>query len=777
VTFEVDQGGKSFLISGMDGQYKLTNQFEVGVMLTHDSNPLQPATLKGANATYKITEKTVAVGEVASTNTLKGKGSAERVELRYEGDKLQGRVYAGRSDVAFDNAASILNNGRQETGGKGTYKLADAMTLTGEMIDSRDKATGSKRSGVLANLDTRINDFLRVETGMRDSNETTGVTGISPTHITSARVKSTLQNFGISNLSVNGEYEQDIRNSGKKVASLGAEYQMMNRGKLYARHEFVSTLASSFALNQTQSNNTTVVGMDTDYTPDTHLFSEYRARGAIDGAQAEAALGLRNKWQLDEGLKLNTSAENVVNMAGANGRASQAYTGALEYTGDPLWKGSTRLEYRNADTTSGWLNSIDAARKLNSNWTIIGKEVFSESRTKGVTSSVLIQQRVQVGLAWREWIEHEWNALGKVEHRRESDSSAANNIYRVVDILTLHANYQPRSFWQASGHYAAKWVTDKSMGLNSHSNAHLFSGRVMWDITERWDFSLNTSFMTDQNFRSFSYGLGGEVGYLIHENIWISVGYNVFGFREPDMIGQSRTDKGVFLRLRFKFDEDLFNDIFMGKPVTRPTPHLVETPIAKASLPEPVAVEIPVVEPAKPVIEPIVEPAKPVIEPVAEPEKTVIESVVVPALPAAVASLPDSVHFAYNQDTISPETDAILRTVADTLRLYPLLRLELVGHTDKNGDERYNLELSQRRVIHVNERLIELGLEEERMQIRALGKSSPLSSTNDVDIRTRERRVQLIILNLEESANEIRLERKSQESDLQPESTPFKPAR
>jgi hypothetical protein len=219
------------------------------------------------------------------------------------------------------------------------------------------------------------------------------------------------------------------------------------------------------------------------------------------------------------------------------------------------------LEYRTSDTSDGWLNSIDVARRLSDSWTVIGKQVFSENATKGVASGVRIQHRMQAGLAWRDINDHDWNALSKFEHRRESDTTGAVNLKRVMDIVSLHANYQSDSDWQASGHYAAKWLTDESMGLNSRSNTHLASGRVMWDLNERWDVGVLGSVMGDRGFKSIRYGIGAEVGYLLQENLWVSVGYNLFGFKDIDLIGQNATDKGVFVRLRFKFDEDLFTGI------------------------------------------------------------------------------------------------------------------------------------------------------------------------------------------------------------------------
>ena len=52
--------------------------------------------------------------------------------------------------------------------------------------------------------------------------------------------------------------------------------------------------------------------------------------------------------------------------------------------------------------------------------------------------------------------------------------------------------------------------------------------------------------------------MGIEGGYLIKENLWMSLGYNFAGFSDRDLTGTDYTNRGVYVRLRYKFDEDLF---------------------------------------------------------------------------------------------------------------------------------------------------------------------------------------------------------------------------
>jgi len=42
-------------------------------------------------------------------------------------------------------------------------------------------------------------------------------------------------------------------------------------------------------------------------------------------------------------------------------------------------------------------------------------------------------------------------------------------------------------------------------------------------------------------------------------NLWLSAGYNYFGFYDKDLSGQDYTNPGYFMRMRFKFDEHLLD--------------------------------------------------------------------------------------------------------------------------------------------------------------------------------------------------------------------------
>lgn len=565
VTYEVDQGGREFWVAGVDAQLKLGNNVEVGGIAIEDKNPQDPASLRGVNATVKLTDKTYAIAELArSEKESLGKGEGKRIELRHEDKDLQAQAYAARTDATFDSPGSYLNRGRAEAGGKLTYRLGEQTIVRSEVLRTEDVTTGGKREGAYASIERAINEHMRFEVALRHGKQTGAPanplsTGTLPNEFTSVKVKVSGQLPGLPQAGVFAEYEQDIHDSERKIAAVGGDYQIANRGRLYLRHELISSLSGPYALNTSQTQNATVVGIDGDYMKDGHVFSEYRVRDAFNGADTEAAIGLRNMWNIAKGLRLSTGFERVHVLNGTGTNEATAATLGVDYTADDLWKGSARLEVRDATTSDSVFNTFGLAAKLNRDWTLLGRNSLAITRNKGTLTGERVQDRLQAGVAYRDTDTDVWNGLGRIEHRYEKDDTQPGlQLKRTVELASVNVNYHPVKPMVVSARAASKWVTEHSNGLQSKYNAHLFGGRVTYDLSSRWDIGLvgNTLFSGDGKSRQ--YGLGLEVGYLVASNLWLSAGYNFFGFKDSDLAGTDYTNRGVFVRMRFKFDEDLF---------------------------------------------------------------------------------------------------------------------------------------------------------------------------------------------------------------------------
>ena len=582
ITYEIDQGGAEFWVAGADAQIKVSERFEIGGIFVDDRNPLDKFRMAGVNAMAKLTDKTFLIAEIAQTNREKivtglsegdKQGRAARVEFKHQDANIDANLYAGKAEAGFDNQSSSLSAGRIEIGGKLAYKIDDKTRIKGELLRTEDVVTGGKRDGLLVSAEHAFENGLRAELGIRHARESqsSAVSGSTltptpttapsaiPTEVTAIRGRLTGDVPGLKDASAYAELEVDPKDTARKIAAVGGEYKLANNGRLYARHEFISSLTGPYGLNTTQRQNSTVFGVNTDYMKDGNLFSEYRVRDAISGGDAEAALGLRNLWTLAEGVKLSTGFERVHALSGNKQSEATAATFGLEYTANPLWKGSTRLELRDGTTSDSILSTIAIASKLNRDWTFLGRNTLSLIKSKGEQSGENKQDRMQAGLAYRDTDTDVWNALGRIEHRTEKDTTQPGiELKRTIELFSIHANWQPRRPFTFSGRYAAKWSNDQSNGLRTRNNAQLLAGRAIWEIAPRWDVSANISTLIGKGAQSKQYGLGLELGFMVMENLWVAGGYNFFGFRDEDLTAGDYTNKGAYIRLRYKFDEDLF---------------------------------------------------------------------------------------------------------------------------------------------------------------------------------------------------------------------------
>ena len=126
-------------------------------------------------------------------------------------------------------------------------------------------------------------------------------------------------------------------------------------------------------------------------------------------------------------------------------------------------------------------------------------------------------------------------------------------------MVSAHGDYHPsRPLW-FSGQVATKWVDERfDGGLSSIYSAYRLGGRWIYDITEKWNIGAQANLLFSPQGGSRQSPIGVEAGYLIRQNLWVTAGYNGTGFSDRDLQGAGYINRGVYVRLRFKFDQTLF---------------------------------------------------------------------------------------------------------------------------------------------------------------------------------------------------------------------------
>jgi OOP family OmpA-OmpF porin len=105
------------------------------------------------------------------------------------------------------------------------------------------------------------------------------------------------------------------------------------------------------------------------------------------------------------------------------------------------------------------------------------------------------------------------------------------------------------------------------------------------------------------------------------------------------------------------------------------------------------------------------------------------------------------IYFDVNKDIVKPESYGTLKGIADVLKENPALRVKIVGHTDSDGADAANLELSKHRGASVKNELVKIfGIEASRLESDGMGKTQPVAPNDTPVNKALNRRVEFIRL-------------------------------
>jgi hypothetical protein len=559
----------------------------------------------------------VPVSAAATPASLDPSGNAGRIELAHRDDSVDARLYASKTDSEFENADATLAPGRTEAGAHGTYRVSDQTQVVVDALHSVDAPTDAHRTGASAEIETGVWKGAKVQAGLAYVNQSynaalpavaqydigaipgtasgaplnntgfgfagtgllqpplggslalpmSGAAGIVEQDYTAANLKLT-QQIG-EDASVYAQYAHAVDGSDGQLAAVGGEYRVTDAQRFYARYEDIDSLTGNYGLGDGSTARQLVIGFDSAYMRDGTVYNEYRIAGTASGQTAADALGVRNLWRVAPGFNLTTSMERqqVINPAVLPDAPPGTLTGSqtatalalgADYSGSPLWKTSGRVEYRFSDIETDWLSTLALLRKLSASWSLIGRNIYLDTRTDlpGQPQQQTEQDRLQFGLAYRDTVTNLWNALFRYEYRTDYNNEPIIGTDARSNILALAANFHPVRAWEFEGQLSGKDVHEDLGGVQSNFSAVLVAGRATWDLNPRWDLGVLASSTTGGGTRD--QGVGLEVGYRVIDNLWLSGGGIAGRYADNELFSADSSWTGVYVRIRFKFDETTF---------------------------------------------------------------------------------------------------------------------------------------------------------------------------------------------------------------------------
>ncbi|UIJ71889.1 OmpA family protein [Aurantimonas sp. HBX-1] len=110
-----------------------------------------------------------------------------------------------------------------------------------------------------------------------------------------------------------------------------------------------------------------------------------------------------------------------------------------------------------------------------------------------------------------------------------------------------------------------------------------------------------------------------------------------------------------------------------------------------------------------------------------------------------ILNMPSNITFPTDQASILPGFYPTLTSVALVLKEFDRSIVDVYGHTDSQGSDAYNFQLSQQRASSVSQYLASQGVNPRRLNTQGFGETQPVASNATESGRAQNRRVEIAI--------------------------------
>lgn len=129
-----------------------------------------------------------------------------------------------------------------------------------------------------------------------------------------------------------------------------------------------------------------------------------------------------------------------------------------------------------------------------------------------------------------------------------------------------------------------------------------------------------------------------------------------------------------------------------------------------------------------------------------ETYKKIVIPVAAPIQAETIVRYIEPIYFDSNKDTIKPESYKALDDVYSIILEFPNIEnLQIEAHTDSQGKDAYNLDLSNRRAQAAKEYLVRKGVGKAQIKTMGFGEVRPIAPNETVEGRAKNRRVEFLI--------------------------------
>lgn len=109
----------------------------------------------------------------------------------------------------------------------------------------------------------------------------------------------------------------------------------------------------------------------------------------------------------------------------------------------------------------------------------------------------------------------------------------------------------------------------------------------------------------------------------------------------------------------------------------------------------------------------------------------------------------NGIRFDVNKATLRPESMGVINQIVTLMQDHPELKFSVEGHTDSDGNDAFNLKLSEDRADTVMNTLVARGISPDRLSTKGWGESVPMDTNDTPEGKANNRRVEFVRITVE----------------------------
>ncbi len=576
---------------------------EAGATVIHDEGLNTKTNLGGLDVNARLSENTQVRAEAARTHRQNAQGvdkngNAYLAEIEHRSARADALAYYRRQEGGFGlGQQNGVESGTQKYGLDGRVRLAHSWQIAGSAYRENYFQSGANRIAAQSRLEY-VTDTRSLFAGFQFASD--DIPGQSS-------LTSKLVTLGGSQRLLDRKLELQAQTD----FSLGGgsesfDYPTRHRvGATYAVNDNVNLLLSHEITNGRQFDSaTTRFGLDATVWKGARLASTLnQARISEYGPRTFAQFGLSQKlalnerWTVDFGVDSNqTFNKRVTPVQAINLNQPLASGGALGDGGliDDFVAASTgfsfhneilswnaRAEFRDGQQANRYALSSNILRQTSKGVALSGfGQYLRTTRSSGQQGTLAT---IGAGVAYRP-LGSRWSILNKLEFKSDVLTGGIGNgllgfnsvqgigdlkNQRIVNNLAINRvsrawrdedhdgnkiDLNQRTQW--SLYYASKYSFDTFNTVRASGYTHMLGVELRHDISPNVDIGIQASLLHSVKAKTLDYSIGPQIGFSPFTNGWITAGYNVIGFRDRDFSDSNYTQKGPYIALRLKFDQE-----------------------------------------------------------------------------------------------------------------------------------------------------------------------------------------------------------------------------